>query len=348
LGIISLCQGAHEEAIAVFRDAVQLHKDTGNSWDEFFATYLLGRAYQASGNRAAALEQFQTCLALRGAQAFTETGTLGMDLCTLNGIEDVSDDAQWFRTYCRRFLEAHPKINETPFVQWYLEPVDVDTLRYPSPQEGSALFQDGDHDSLPPGWAWHDTFDDCSFTIGNGVVIHATNGRGLWGNNLSAPRLLRSINGDFSFQTLCTPATDGKPVMGGLLIWVDKKNYLRLDLGALGVNQITFGGALQNQALIVGRGCLPQDHQQDSAISSPAQVYLRMERIGERINAFCSADGRRWFTVGSIAFPGDNPVQVGLYAFGEIQRHIYHGAYPEGTAIRFQPTWLWGDFDPDL
>jgi tetratricopeptide (TPR) repeat protein len=125
LGIISLCQGAHEKTIEVFRDAVQLHKDTGNSSGEYFATYLLGRAYQASGNRAAALEQFQTCLALRGAQAFTETGTLGMDLCTLNGIEDVSDDAQWFRTYCRRFLEAHPKINETPFVQWYLERISL-------------------------------------------------------------------------------------------------------------------------------------------------------------------------------------------------------------------------------
>jgi len=52
------------------------------------------------------------------------------------------------------------------------------------------------------------------------------------------------------------------------------------------------------------------------------------------VAAFCSADGEAWFSVGRARFPA-GPAQVGLYAIGSIDRAIYPGAYPEGTAIRF-------------
>jgi regulation of enolase protein 1 (concanavalin A-like superfamily) len=68
---------------------------------------------------------------------------------------------------------------------------------------------------------------------------------------------------------------------------------------------------------------------------------LRLERVGERMRALCSADGEEWFSVGSITFPVQSPVQVGLHAIGHIDRTIYHGAYPLGTAIRFESFELW-------
>ena len=54
-----------------------------------------------------------------------------------------------------------------------------------------------------------------------------------------------------------------------------------------------------------------------------------------------SADGQGWFTVGHIDFPVQDPVQAGLHAIGMIDRTVYHGAYPEGTAIRFESFTLW-------
>jgi hypothetical protein len=39
--------------------------------------------------------------------------------------------------------------------------------------------------------------------------------------------------------------------------------------------------------------------------------------------------------VGQIAVPAHGPLVVGLHAIGQIDRMIYAGAYPEGTAIRF-------------
>jgi hypothetical protein len=40
--------------------------------------------------------------------------------------------------------------------------------------------------------------------------------------------------------------------------------------------------------------------------------------------------------VGSVAFPVPGPVAVGVHAIGRIQRSYYPGAYPEGSALRFE------------
>ena len=120
------------------------------------------------------------------------------------------------------------------------------------------------------------------------------------------------------------------PAIGGLLLWKDKQNYLRLDRGTRGKYEINFSGCINNEDMVIGRGRL-----------EAAQAYLRLERVGNRVNALCSTDGEEWFTAGSVEFVVDDPVEVGLHAIGMIDRTIYHGAYPDGTAIRFEHFELW-------
>ncbi len=146
-------------------------------------------------------------------------------------------------------------------------------------------------------------------------------------------------------QTVCIPVSEEKPAIGGLLIWKDRENYLRLDRGTTGEHDVFFGGCLENQDVIIGRGRLESTNAdlRSERVSGPSgQVFLRLERIGERVNALCSADGENWFTVGHVEFPVEDPVQVGLHAIGFIDRSVYHGAYPDGTAIRFESFQLWG------
>ena len=38
------------------------------------------------------------------------------------------------------------------------------------------------------------------------------------------------------------------------------------------------------------------------------------------MNALCSANGVEWFTVGGVAFPVEDPVEVGLHAIGVIDQ----------------------------
>jgi hypothetical protein len=210
-------------------------------------------------------------------------------------------------------------------------------------------------ESLSTDWIKEDPFGDCSFVVQNGLEIHAANGRDLWFNNLSAPRILCPVltvtnqveGADFAVQTVCTPVCGEKPAIGGILLWKDRENWLRLDRGALEACEISFRGCLGNKDLVFGRGRLPLDgaggpEPSDSAQDkSSERVYLRLERLGRRVNALCSADGEEWFTVGYVEFPDDSPVRVGLHAIGFIDHLVYYGAYPDGTAIRFESFQLW-------
>ena len=56
------------------------------------------------------------------------------------------------------------------------------------------------------------------------------------------------------------------------------------------------------------------------------------------MRALCSADGRAWFRVAQVAFPVEDPVQVGLYALG--MRHGF-GTGPTRTAMRFKSFRVW-------
>jgi regulation of enolase protein 1 (concanavalin A-like superfamily) len=155
--------------------------------------------------------------------------------------------------------------------------------------------------------------------------------------NLSAPRMLRPASGDWAIQAHCAPVSADRPAIGGLVLWMDKENYLRLDRGATGERDLYFGGSLANRDVLIGRGRLSHK----DAKEGTGSTFLRLERIGDRVQAFGSTDGENWFTVGVVTFPVKDPVQVGVHAIGKIDRAVYRGAYPDGTAIRFKTFQMW-------
>jgi regulation of enolase protein 1 (concanavalin A-like superfamily) len=93
---------------------------------------------------------------------------------------------------------------------------------------------------------------------------------------------------------------------------------------------VAFRGCLDSVDQVIGRGRLPGD-----------RLVLRLERQGSRVRALCRADGGAWYTAGEAEFPGEDVVEVGLHAIGMIDRTVYPGAHPEGTAIRFDSFELW-------
>ena len=72
-----------------------------------------------------------------------------------------------------------------------------------------------------------------------------------------------------------------------------------------------------------------------------AHTWLRLERQKSRVRALRSADGVAWSTAGDVEFPAQEDEQIGLHAIGMIDRTIYHGAYPDGTAIYFASFDVW-------
>ncbi len=336
VGQVALVRGEWKTAEAGFQESVRLFREVGRGWEEAWATCHLGETALAQGIKDEAARHFQETLSLLGPEGLTGhlaphllVRTLHMPLVAkaLSGLERASEDPAAFRALCDRYRETA----DGPFKQWYLQPATV------GPARRSPLQHDLSVAPLSPAWSWGDPFGDCSYTTADGLEIHAANGRDLRFTNLSAPRLLRSASGDWAIQAVCAPVSgpphDGRPCLGGLLLWKDRDNFLRLDRGVTDENGVLFSGCLENRDILVGRGRL---------VSRDARVSLRLERVGDQVRALCSADGQGWFSVGQIGFSAEDPVQVGLHVIGNIDRTVYRGAYPEGAAIRFESFQLWG------
>ncbi len=175
---------------------------------------------------------------------------------------------------------------------------------------------------------WSDPLSDSAYKVGGVdgsiITLRAANGRDLWQLNRSAPRLLRPISGDFALAATVAVAQDDRPAMGGLLLWQDEENYLCLSWGQRRPDEISFEGNIGNRDLIFGRGKLPGD-----------RIRLRLERSGLAVRALCCADGKQWFTAGTVTLSGGESLQAGIYAAGTIDRAVYRGAFADGTAIGF-------------
>jgi regulation of enolase protein 1 (concanavalin A-like superfamily) len=171
---------------------------------------------------------------------------------------------------------------------------------------------------------WHDSRKDCSHRLEKGLVVSAAIGRGLEGANLSAPRFLRPVAGDVAVQVVCEGAGHGRPAAGGLVIWKDQENYLRLDQGTIAHGHVAFGGCMRNKDVTVGRGRLGSD-----------RVFLRLERSGTCVRALAGTGSGQWHSVGRVEFPADDPLQVGLFADGAIRPEVYLRLDRGGSEIRF-------------
>jgi tetratricopeptide (TPR) repeat protein len=329
LGQIRLCQGAEEEAVSAAQEAIRLYREAEDRWNEGSAVYTLGRFLLALGDPDAALEQYKAAVDRVDMEML---GRATMSLAVvLNSVEAVHDDPDAFRELCASWRASYPALNESRLVQWYLEPAEV------TADWGEVIFRDEFEDVLSPDWAWIDPADDCWFRVQDGLEMHAANERGLWHINLSAPRLQRPAFSDLAIETICS-ALDG-PACGGLLLWRDRETYLRLDVGTGGSQEVFLAGCIENQDAVIGRGRLPVD---PGRADGPLTVYLRLERVAERVRALCSADGETWFSVAEIQFEASDPVQVGLYANGEIDRVVHPGVHAKGAAIRFHSFQQWG------
>jgi hypothetical protein len=262
------------------------------------------------------------------AEEEADIESLHLITCALAGLAATCPDPGRFQAQCEQIeAERAAGAKALPLVQWQPKPAQRDLqfaiydLRLPETEA----------ELVQQAWKWEDPFGDCLYTTGDGLTIQAANYRDLWLNNLGAPRLLRAVQGAFALETRCRVPLPDRPAMGGLLLWQNQKNYLRLTWNTHGPGEINLLGCLKNRDLLLGRGALPQAE----------QIYLRLERIGAQVRALYSADGDVWSSVGAVEFAVADPVEIGLLAVGFIPRYVYPGSTMGGTAIRFASLQLW-------
>jgi hypothetical protein len=137
-------------------------------------------------------------------------------------------------------------------------------------------------------------------------------------NKLNAPRVLRTVEGDFSITVKVAGdfKPGGKPQNpksvpsngGGIVVWKDSDNFIRLERFAIARNQKVgaFILFLEREA-----GYQGAEHNQGYA---GGDCYLRMERKGSRITGSTSTDGTAWKSLKPIDTLWPSQLKIGLTA----------------------------------
>jgi len=147
-------------------------------------------------------------------------------------------------------------------------------------------------------------------TLGT-VQMTAPRDSDLLPNNPTAPRLLQSIGGDFTLETRLLFSPSNGYQGAGLLIWQDRDNFARLELGYGGFRGIEFSrsthGAYSHivDAWTYGGKSIP---------TRSDNVLLRLQRTDNHLKAWWrdSTDGAAWQYVGETVIDLDREVQVGI------------------------------------
>jgi class 3 adenylate cyclase/tetratricopeptide (TPR) repeat protein len=322
LAQIQRCKGLKEAAEATFLKAQKL-ADGLQIIKGIWAFLWLGQVHFAHSKIPEITGDFQNVLE-NDAYLFFRNPYQATNI--LSKLERTFDDPAAYKNFVDAYQLRHPEINHAQFKQWYLTPCDLPSIT--TEPDCHEPFET----EISSYWNWVDPFGDCSQSVAGGLIIQAANERNFHHINRSAPRFVfnQPITGDFTIQTICAPAFEDKPGIGGLLIWQNDKNWLCLELGARGPDEIIFRGFQDNHDRVFGRGRLPAD-----------SAHLRLEKRGYQISAYCSPDGEKWLFVGETHIPTGEPIYPGLHANGHINRLIYPGAFPEGTAFRFSELKLW-------
>ncbi|MDQ1329719.1 MAG: hypothetical protein QG641_3011, partial [Candidatus Poribacteria bacterium] len=290
----------------------------------------LGKALLKTGDLHSALKHFKSAMEeliyIRTSKCW-----LYQALLMIEETYSVLGNPDEFRIFCSSLREKYiTRIKDIQLNQFYLESAS------PSDEFRNLTFaNDFDKDGIDPSWTWLDEFSDCTYRIADegGLEIHASNGRDFVRLRLDAPHFMRTISGDFAIEVCVSSVTNEKPYIGGLFAKKELNNYLSFQKGMNGKNEINLYGNLDGEPQFPGRGLLPA--------SQNDETYLRLERSGDEFKSYCSIDGKNWFTCGKMILPMEDPIQVGIYATGMIDRTIYCGEYKEGTATLFRNFKLW-------
>ena len=356
LGAIALCQRRWEEAIFHYQKSLEGRQSIGNPFWITWAHLLLGRAYLKKGDCHQAIQSFEE--AADGAIVLPdETRQVSLLSNAIGGLEEThaalgtcrggASVPTQFVEFCRSFKERHADVVEKlSLYQWYLESAEpskeFSNLAFADDFDTPAATQSKDFwtETIDPSWSWMDEFGDCACKIVDAgrLGICAANGRSLGGLNLSAPRLMREISGDFAVEVCVSSASDEKPQMGGLLVWKDRDNFLRFEIGVHGQHEVRLHGYVGGKYQVAGRGLLSSGRDKE--------IYLRLERTGEQFPAYCSVEcgstlPQNWLTCGKLTLPLNDPIQIGIHDIGMIDRTIYCGSFKDGTTTLFRRFRLW-------
>lgn len=167
-------------------------------------------------------------------------------------------------------------------------------------------------DGLPKGWEKIDPEKEnpSEFEIWDGILrLKIPSGKDLYGENRTAPRLLRSVTGNFEIETRVKFSPKQDYQGAGILVYSNDSNYLRLERCYGGTGGGESGIRLDSREDEIYDPIATPDKFPTNA----GEVELKIRRIGKDFIGFWREVGKsQWIEVGKVTTNYPETVQVGL------------------------------------
>ncbi len=167
---------------------------------------------------------------------------------------------------------------------------------------------------MRPEWRWVDPQGGGEWAERQGYLEMRTEpGQDLWhgpngsGGDMSAPRLLMRVPGDFAIETRVR-VTPQLREHGGLLVWKNGNRFLRLEKTS---GPHAFRGDVRFERHV---GRIFNLRGRAAGLRNTRELFLRLERRGNQFSSFASADGIQWRSCGQTNVGMGEAVDVGLHA----------------------------------
>lgn len=166
---------------------------------------------------------------------------------------------------------------------------------------------------MRPEWRWEDPQGGGAWAERQGYLEMRTEpGQDLWhgngsGGDMSAPRLLMRVPGDFAIETRMR-ITPQLREHGGLLVWKNANRFLRLEKTSgphAFRGDVRFERHVGRSFNLRGRG---------AGLRNVRELFLRLERRGNQFSSFASSDGIQWKSCGQTNVGMGEATDVGLHA----------------------------------
>lgn len=246
--------------------------------------------YRAQGQLTKAVEEMQKAMVQSSQCERYRDYVLGTDLALLETLYLQLQDRAGFAAFCQRIrLDSMG-----PLKYWYLSP-ETPPRR---DQDAEAVVPLALGDSH---WHWTDPLQKGTHVLADGLEISPVMGTGFL-SNVYAPRMMREVAGDFTFEVTLDYGSDLRRA-GGILVYQDDNTLIRYGIGIHFDGEVTLTGKSSEQGFyVVGRGLL-----------EGSRYILRLTREAGWFTAWCS-DGGTWYRCGRIAVRMGRQIQVGLFA----------------------------------
>jgi beta-xylosidase len=167
-------------------------------------------------------------------------------------------------------------------------------------------------------WQWIAGGNSTVTTDQGALSISAPIDQDLYNGNTSAPKLLQSIEGNFTMETLVDFMPSHTYQGAGLLLWQDRKNFIRLEYGYGDFGAIIFEQEVNGtHHKIVG----PFSKDAPNIPTAVKQVELRIQRNKTTVSAWWQdpSRGSGWQAVGSTQTSFPTSIMGGLVVVNKPQ-----------------------------